>query len=49
MPFHRVLSNSITSALVSARTGIRIRDSQTGFRLIGREGSVQRSLFSRWI
>ena len=36
MPFHRVLSNSITSALVSARTGIRIRDSQTGFRLIGR-------------
>lgn len=36
MPFHRVLSNTITSALVSARTGVRIRDSQTGFRLIAR-------------
>jgi len=36
MPLHRILSNTITSALVSARTGIRIRDSQTGFRLIAR-------------
>jgi glycosyltransferase involved in cell wall biosynthesis len=36
MPLHRILSNSITSALVSARTGVTIRDSQTGFRLIGR-------------
>jgi glycosyltransferase involved in cell wall biosynthesis len=36
MPLHRVLSNTITSALVSARTGVRIRDSQTGFRLIAR-------------
>jgi glycosyltransferase involved in cell wall biosynthesis len=36
MPIHRVLSNTITSALVSARTGVRIRDSQTGFRLIAR-------------
>lgn len=34
MPIHRVLSNTITSALVSARTGIKIRDSQTGFRLL---------------
>ncbi|MCX6135622.1 MAG: glycosyltransferase family 2 protein [Ignavibacteriales bacterium] len=37
MPAHRVLSNTITSALVSARTGVRIRDSQTGFRLISRQ------------
>ncbi len=36
MPIHRVLSNTITSALVSARTGVTIRDSQTGFRLIAR-------------
>jgi glycosyltransferase involved in cell wall biosynthesis len=37
MPFHRVLSNTITSALVSVRTGVRIQDSQTGFRLISRD------------
>ena len=37
MPIHRILSNTITSSLVSARTGARIRDSQTGFRLIARE------------
>jgi glycosyltransferase involved in cell wall biosynthesis len=37
MPFHRVLSNTITSGLVSARTGRAIRDSQSGFRLLGRE------------
>ena len=37
MPIHRVLSNTITSLLVSARTGVRIRDSQTGYRLIARE------------
>jgi glycosyltransferase involved in cell wall biosynthesis len=36
MPVHRILSNAITSALVTARTGVRIRDSQAGFRLIGR-------------
>ena len=36
MPLHRILSNTITSALVSARTGIMISDSQTGYRLIGR-------------
>jgi len=36
MPFHRVLSNTITSSLVSARTGLYIRDSQSGFRLIAR-------------
>jgi len=37
MPIHRILSNAITSSLVSARTGVRIRDSQTGYRLIARE------------
>jgi glycosyltransferase involved in cell wall biosynthesis len=37
MPIHRILSNTISSSLVSARTGARIRDSQTGFRLIARE------------
>jgi glycosyltransferase involved in cell wall biosynthesis len=37
MPIHRILSNTITSSLVSARTGVRIHDSQTGFRLIARE------------
>jgi glycosyltransferase involved in cell wall biosynthesis len=37
MPIHRVLSNTITSALVSARTGVRIPDSQSGFRLLGLE------------
>ncbi|HEY4613746.1 MAG TPA: glycosyltransferase family 2 protein [Bacteroidota bacterium] len=36
MPFSRKLSNSITSSLVSARTGVAIRDSQCGFRLITR-------------
>lgn len=36
MPFHRILSNSITSALVSAKTGVEVRDSQSGYRLITR-------------
>lgn len=36
MPISRVLSNTITSALVGARTGYRISDSQCGFRLIRR-------------
>ena len=34
MPFHRILSNKITSGLVSLRAGTRIPDSQSGFRLI---------------
>ncbi|MBO8131730.1 MAG: glycosyltransferase family 2 protein [Candidatus Marinimicrobia bacterium] len=33
MPFHRILSNTITSLLISLRTGKRIHDSQCGFRL----------------
>jgi glycosyltransferase involved in cell wall biosynthesis len=36
MPLHRMLSNTITSSLVGMRTGIVIRDSQCGFRLIRR-------------
>ena len=36
MPLHRRASNTLTSFLVSARTGQRILDSQCGFRLIKR-------------
>ncbi|HEY6951014.1 MAG TPA: glycosyltransferase family 2 protein, partial [Bacteroidota bacterium] len=36
MPLHRRFSNSVTSFLVSARTGVRIPDSQCGFRYIAR-------------
>jgi glycosyltransferase involved in cell wall biosynthesis len=36
MPVHRRLSNTITSALVGMRTGVKIKDSQCGFRLIRR-------------
>jgi glycosyltransferase involved in cell wall biosynthesis len=34
MPLHRRLSNAITSMLVGWRTGVEIRDSQCGYRLI---------------
>lgn len=37
MPIARIASNTITSFLVSARTGVPIADSQCGYRLIGRE------------
>lgn len=37
MPFHRVLSNTITTALVKLRTGMNISDSQSGFRFITRK------------
>ncbi len=37
MPLPRKLSNTLTSVLVSARTGVTVKDSQCGFRLIGRE------------
>ncbi|MEW5798059.1 MAG: glycosyltransferase family 2 protein [Bacteroidota bacterium] len=36
MPFHRVLSNTITTFLVNVRTGASIADSQSGFRFITR-------------
>jgi glycosyltransferase involved in cell wall biosynthesis len=34
MPFHRFLSNTMTTGLVRARTGVQITDSQSGFRFI---------------
>jgi len=34
MPVHRILSNTLTSTLVSLKTGLKIKDSQCGFRLI---------------
>jgi len=34
MPLHRILSNTITSFLISIRTGRRVHDSQCGYRLI---------------
>ena len=36
MPFHRILSNTITSTLVSWKTHQLVKDSQCGFRLIHR-------------
>jgi glycosyltransferase involved in cell wall biosynthesis len=36
MPVHRKLSNTITSTLVGMRTGMKIKDSQCGFRFIRR-------------
>jgi glycosyltransferase involved in cell wall biosynthesis len=43
MPAHRILSNTITSALVSLKTGMKIKDSQCGFRLIRKRvlGNIQ--------
>lgn len=37
MPLHRMMSNAITSMLVSARTGARIEDSQSGYRFFSSE------------
>lgn len=37
MPFHRVLSNTVTTFLVSARTAKEISDSQSGYRLVNRK------------
>ncbi len=33
MPIHRVISNTLTSRMISARTGANIEDSQCGYRL----------------
>ena len=33
MPIHRFLSNSITTKLISLRTGVKVEDSQCGYRL----------------
>ncbi len=37
MPPHRIVSNSLTSLIISLLTGQLVRDSQCGFRLIRRE------------
>lgn len=37
MPVHRIMSNSITSLMLSLRSGVSIRDSQSGFRLIDKQ------------
>jgi len=37
MPFPRILSNQITSSMLSMLTGTLMRDSQSGYRLIGRD------------
>lgn len=34
MPLHRILSNSITSFVISLRTNRRVHDSQCGYRLV---------------
>jgi glycosyltransferase involved in cell wall biosynthesis len=45
MPVHRFFSNSITSELISLRTGAKVEDSQCGYRLYRAE--VLRSVDSR--
>ncbi|NVM04392.1 MAG: glycosyltransferase family 2 protein [Candidatus Helarchaeota archaeon] len=37
MPFQRILSNKITSFLISHRIGQRVEDSQCGFRMISKK------------
>ena len=37
MPFHRILSNVITSKILSIVTGQKIMDSQCGYRMIHRD------------
>ncbi len=37
MPFPRILSNQITSTMLSVLTGALLLDSQSGYRLIGRD------------
>ncbi len=41
MPFSRIMSNSITSFLLSLRLGIKIRDAQCGFRAIRISTSIK--------
>jgi len=45
MPVHRFLSNSITSGMITLRTGVKIKDSQCGYRLYRAE--VLRSINSK--
>jgi glycosyltransferase involved in cell wall biosynthesis len=44
MPLHRILSNTMTSFLLSVITGQKVKDSQCGFRLIHRDVLKQISL-----
>ncbi len=37
MPFHRFLSNSLSTKLISLRTGVTVEDSQCGYRLFHSE------------
>ncbi len=45
MPYHRILSNKITSFLISLRIGQKVKDSQCGFRMINRKVIEKISLF----
>ena len=36
MPFQRIISNTLTSLLITLRTGQKVKDSQCGFRMIHR-------------
>ena len=36
MPFQRIISNTLTSLLITLRTGQKIKDSQCGYRMIQR-------------
>jgi len=47
MPWDRVLSNSLSSLIVSCVSGIRIPDSQCGYRLLSREVIESLSLTGR--
>lgn len=44
MPLHRILSNTLTSLIISAMTGQLVRDSQCGFRLIDKHVLVDMEL-----
>jgi glycosyltransferase involved in cell wall biosynthesis len=41
MPFHRFISNTLTTMLVRLRSGAAVSDSQSGFRLISRNVLAQ--------
>ncbi|HQT91739.1 MAG TPA: glycosyltransferase family 2 protein [Candidatus Kryptobacter bacterium] len=45
MPFHRVISNTLTTRMISSRTGVTIEDSQCGYRLY--RARVLRAIDSR--
>jgi glycosyltransferase involved in cell wall biosynthesis len=45
MPIHRIISNKITSAIISFFSGQRIKDSQCGFRLVHKDVLRQIKLY----